>query len=48
MSLAAGILFFCWVVIVVVAISGWAFKTIDVIKHDDKKDSDTFEQGDIL
>tara|TARA_R100001443_G_scaffold36848_1_gene50666 strand:+ start:296 stop:442 length:147 start_codon:yes stop_codon:yes gene_type:complete len=48
MSLASGILFFCWVVIVVVAIGGWLCRTIDVIQHDDKKDSDTFDQGDIL
>jgi hypothetical protein len=35
MSLAAGLLFFCWVVIVVIAVGGWAFKTIETIELDE-------------
>ena len=34
-NLAAGILFFCWVVIVMIAIGGWAFKTIEPIELDE-------------
>tara|TARA_A100001515_G_scaffold31051_1_gene24226 strand:- start:370 stop:498 length:129 start_codon:yes stop_codon:yes gene_type:complete len=35
MTLAAGLLFFCWVAIVVLVVSGWAFKTIETIELDE-------------
>ena len=34
-NLAAGILLFCWVAIVVIAVGGWAFKTIETIELDE-------------